>query len=96
MPAALKPKIAALIASLSVPWRRVSCAVTARPVLGLSCAIDGPSISIAGASWRLYPGSARTAECMTIRWSPIQAREGDTSLRVIRTDALSSEPAMPR
>src|SRR6476659_6147841 len=69
-PAAPSAKMPASIASPSVLWRRVSCAATVRPC-SVSRAIDAPSISIDGASWRSYPAQPRTAECMTIRWSPI-------------------------
>ena len=51
MSAALSAKIAASIASPSVSWRRLSCAVTARPC-SVSRATEEPSISIDGDSWR--------------------------------------------
>ena len=50
--AALSAKAAPAIASSSVPCRRVSCAVTARPC-SVSRAIEEPSNRIEGASWRL-------------------------------------------
>jgi len=49
--AALSAKIPASIASSSVLWRRVICAVTARPC-SVSRATEEPTISIEGASCR--------------------------------------------
>src|SRR4051794_41429354 len=69
-PAALSPNIPASIASSSVPWRRVSCAVTARPC-SVSRASDEPSISIDGASWRLLPPHAPTPGGRTMRGAPL-------------------------